>query len=429
MNKLKLNYRLNSGTVQLIINYGHKVIAAGKSIYKPLKLTTGIADRHDSFDLKTGRFDKSNPDYRNLNLSLQKTESKIQELFQKLEIEHTDVSLIEPDVIKSMLIGEMSKSITKKPVTKIRNLFTLLHEYVEALTTMGKLDRLSVYNYKQTISTLQEFKQGEPLLESDLTIKFHSEYFDFLAKKGLSNNTLWRFQKALRTLFKYLKMQGVVFGYDYLSAQIRVSYKAPQNIALTIPELKIIYSHNSKKAYLNRIKHLFIFQALTGVRYSDVNKFVEMSICSTPDGDKYKCFEIQTEKTGAKVNIPVMQIAAEIYKMYDGVLPEISNQKYNKYLTELLNEIDYFALERTKTVYENKKKQVVKYTIASQVTTHTARRSFATIMFNLGCPVRTIMAITSHTKLETFFNYIKLNSDDSSQMLNLKNKFDAGWNS
>lgn len=413
----------------MVISYGYKLITETSTKYKPLIITTGATDKTNSFDLKLGRFERSNPDYRNLNLALQKSESKIQELFQKLEIEHGVVSTIEPEVIKSMLVGEKAKSEIKKPATKVRNLFNILNEYVEALTTMGKLERLTIYNYKQTISTLQEFKQGEPLLESDLTIKFHSEYFDFLAKKGLSNNTLWRFQKALRTLFKYLKMQGVVFGYDYLSAQIRVSYKAPQNIALTIPELKIIYSHNSKKAYLNRIKHLFIFQALTGVRYSDVNKFVEMSICSTPDGDKYKCFEIQTEKTGAKVNIPVMQIAAEIYKMYEGVLPEISNQKYNMYLGELLNEIDYFSQERTKTVYENKKKQVVKYTIASQVTTHTARRSFATIMFNLGCPVRTIMAITGHTKLETFFSYIKVNSDDSSQMLSLKNKFDEGWNS
>ncbi|MBK8413896.1 MAG: tyrosine-type recombinase/integrase [Bacteroidetes bacterium] len=62
----------------------------------------------------------------------------------------------------------------------------------------------------------------------------------------------------------------------------------------------------------------------------------------------------------------------------------------------------------------------MEYTIGEQVSTHTARRTFATIMFNLGCPVRSIMKITGHIQLETFFSYIKLNSDDNEQMITIK---------
>jgi hypothetical protein len=51
------------------------------------------------------------------------------------------------------------------------------------------------------------------------------------------------------------------------------------------------------------------------------------------------------------------------------------------------------------------------------LTTHTARRSFATNEFLEGTPTLTIMAITGHKTEKAFLKYIKLSSADHAKLL------------
>ena len=46
------------------------------------------------------------------------------------------------------------------------------------------------------------------------------------------------------------------------------------------------------------------------------------------------------------------------------------------------------------------------------VTTHTARRSFASNLYRGGVPARTIMAVTGHTTEQVFMRYIRLSNDE-----------------
>ena len=57
------------------------------------------------------------------------------------------------------------------------------------------------------------------------------------------------------------------------------------------------------------------------------------------------------------------------------------------------------------------------------VTTHTARRSFATNQFLNGVPTLSIMAITGHKTEKAFMKYIKVTPDDHAKiMANIWNK-------
>jgi hypothetical protein len=51
------------------------------------------------------------------------------------------------------------------------------------------------------------------------------------------------------------------------------------------------------------------------------------------------------------------------------------------------------------------------------LTTHTARRSFATNEFLAGTPTLTIMAITGHKTEKAFLRYIKLVPSDHARLL------------
>ncbi len=51
------------------------------------------------------------------------------------------------------------------------------------------------------------------------------------------------------------------------------------------------------------------------------------------------------------------------------------------------------------------------------VTSHTARRSFATNLYKSGFPSISIMAITGHKTEKAFYSYIKVNEEEHAEML------------
>ena len=54
---------------------------------------------------------------------------------------------------------------------------------------------------------------------------------------------------------------------------------------------------------------------------------------------------------------------------------------------------------------------------AEAVSTHTARRSFASNLYRQGIPSITIMAITGHRSERQFLKYIKLDAEEHARIL------------
>jgi integrase len=53
------------------------------------------------------------------------------------------------------------------------------------------------------------------------------------------------------------------------------------------------------------------------------------------------------------------------------------------------------------------------------ITTHTARRSFATNLFLSGFPAISIMKITGHKTEKSFMKYIKISQEENANLLQL----------
>ncbi len=110
--------------------------------------------------------------------------------------------------------------------------------------------------------------------------------------------------------------------------------------------------------------------------------------------------------------IPILPEARKIIDKYtdDGLLllpKPISNQKFNEYLKDIGKEVKelhaLFSLVRT-IGGEMQKTKKLKWEL---LTTHTARRSFATNMYLRNIPVPMIMAITGHKTEKRFIRISK----------------------
>jgi integrase len=120
--------------------------------------------------------------------------------------------------------------------------------------------------------------------------------------------------------------------------------------------------------------------------------------------DKYVLLKEEKDKSKGERQIPLMSISLGILLKYDYQLPLRSNQKQNDYIKEVLEKAGYtHEVEYSRTRGAEQKTFVKRF--CDRISTHTARRSFITIMRNKGIPDKTIMSISGHRHLKTFNMY------------------------
>jgi integrase len=184
------------------------------------------------------------------------------------------------------------------------------------------------------------------------------------------------------------------------------------HIALSWEELRVLYDLNlSANTRLERVRDLFLIGCFTGLRYSDFSRIKPENFIEV-EGEKM--LEITTQKTGDRVTIPFNPELSYLLAKYDFSPPKISGQKMNDYLKELgeLAGITEKILVITNKAGKRVESQVEKFKL---ITTHVARRSFATNLFLLGVPAINIMKITGHSTEKQFMGYIRVDGRKNAQ--------------
>ena len=177
------------------------------------------------------------------------------------------------------------------------------------------------------------------------------------------------------------------------------------HLALSVEELEHLYYLDlSKNERLERVRDLFLIGCYTGLRYSDFSRIQPQHIIEVEGA---KMMEITTQKTGEQVTIPFNPELGHLLNKYNFNPPKISSQKMNDYLKELcaFAGMTEKILVVTNKAGKREENQVEKYKL---ITTHVARRSFATNLYLLGVPAINIMKITGHTTERQFMAYIRI---------------------
>lgn len=187
------------------------------------------------------------------------------------------------------------------------------------------------------------------------------------------------------------------------------------NIYLTEDDLNAIYLTDlSHYPGHEKIRDLFIIGCRTALRFSDFTRIRKTDILTTENGE---VLQIKQTKTRKDVFIPLHPQAKSIIQKYDYILPRrISNQRTNEYLKKIgelchLND----QVKKSKT-----KGGIMIETIHQKwelLTTHTARRTGATLMYKAGIPAISIMKITGHKTEASFLKYIKLSDKEHAELM------------
>jgi integrase len=194
-------------------------------------------------------------------------------------------------------------------------------------------------------------------------------------------------------------------NHTFKSPRFRVAKTETFAIALTMDEVKQIADcdlSNFSSVY-NRSRDYFILACWTGLRHSDWQVFPTL-------GTSSRTVTVATQKTSAIVTIPLNKQCLEILKKYDFKMPSPPVQQVvNRCLKEIVNIAGITGTE-LKPVNRAGKKIILRMNRYDLVSTHTARRTFATNAYLSGLDTLLIRAVTGHRDERTLLKYIKLDS-------------------
>lgn len=349
---------------------------------------------------------------------------KINNLLNDLETEISRyaVELLEQrDAITADAIRLHLDEYTGKRQTDGKTLLTFIKGFIEQSKTRilpetGKpVHHRTILKYQTTEKALNEFAGvWRRRLDFDtVDLDFYNDFVSWLQKNGYSLNYIGKHIQVIKTFLHEATNRGINSNQAFQQRAFKVLKEESDNIYLSEKELETLHRLElADNIRLDRVRDLFIVGAWTGLRFSDFTAI-------RPENVQGDLIQIEQYKTGGRVAIPIHPTVRAILEKYKGRLPSaISNQKMNDYLKEVckLAGIDQAV---SKGITRGGARIVKRFEKWELVSTHTARRSFATNLYKSGFPSISIMKITGHTTEKAFLKYIKVTPEENAKMLQL----------
>lgn len=359
---------------------------------------------------------KSLQGFSDFNFKLNKIRAKCEALHTELTKEGKFTVEILKVKFKTYLdeLNNRKKQNTTGENKTFENLSDFAKHYIDSVEKTKNSN--TILHNRQTLRLLKEFEteKRRKVTFERVNLDFYNDFVEFLTGKKLSPNTIGKHIRNLKLFLNEATERGINTKFDYKSKRFKALSEKVETIYLTEEELERIYEHDfSNSQRLERTRDLFLVGCYTGLRFSD---FSQLKPEHFGEGE----ITIRTQKTNETVVIPIHPIVRDILKKYSHTaksLPRpLSNQKMNEYLKEIgkVVGIDEKIL-RSKTKGGLRAQTTVsKFDL---MTTHTARRSFATNLYLSGFPSISIMKITGHKTEKAFMSYIRISQEENAKRL------------
>lgn len=275
--------------------------------------------------------------------------------------------------------------------------------------------------YKTVLNHLKEFevKKKYPINFESITLDFFYKYLVFLKEKNLKPNSIAKDIQVIKTFMNEAFDLGFTKNVQHKHRKFAAAWVPVDSVYLTENQVINLYNYDlSKNKKLEQVRDLFVFGCFTGLRFADYSSVKPENIISLKDdsSDKQELFiKIVTKKTGEEVVIPCDPIVLKLFEKYKANpnrLPtSISNQKFNEYIKNACKEA---KLEEKGLLVGEPDKELWEC-----ISSHSARRSFATNYYLQGFPTIDLMKITGHRTEKAFLTYIKVSKLDAAKRLSL----------
>ena len=201
-----------------------------------------------------------------------------------------------------------------------------------------------------------------------------NRYLDYVTTNG--------YCQRVKTIVQFGIDNGKIKINPFSGIHLRKGEKSVQ--FLSEEEVEKIRTTDFHNESLNRVRDLFVFQAASGLSYTDMAKLVPTDFQVTEDGQYY--IHDKRNKTGVFYTAVILEQGVEILKKYHFKLPIIGNHKLNVYLKAIR---DLCGIDKP-------------------IFSHVARHTYATRCLNRGIRLEVVAKLLGHSTTRITQHYAKL---------------------
>lgn len=286
------------------------------------------------------------------------------------------------NVIHTFVLSDKCKSLQDVKGWKDAGSKDLLIPFIETEMRLRNMEYNTIKAHRTLVNKLKEFKQIKTF--ADITFSNITAFDKYMRDKGIGNLSVNK-NHSLFNLYIKTAINREYLERNPYSTFIPQKAKTNDPVFLTSKEVEKIKKLTGLNDKLENVRNLFIFQCFTGLAYVDMQRFTKDSIEVYDDKEIIRSSRTKTDESFILLFLPE---AKRIAEMYDYKLPKISNQKYNDYLKLIVSH--------------------PKVNINKNVTSHTARHTFATYLLNKGIPLETVSKTLGHASIKQTQLYARL---------------------
>ncbi len=278
----------------------------------------------------------------------------------------------------------------------------IIYEFLDYISYEKKYSDYTEKNYE-----LDLFKYFDYLDKNNLnylTVKYKdvSNFTLFLAKQNYKSTTINRIDSSIRSFYNYLELEEKINGNPFKAASnLKVPKRLPNYFKYDEYLTMISVIDKDDYEYRNRLILEMLFA--TGLRVS------ELSNIKIKDID-FSEREIKIMGKGSKERFVFYN--KECATVLDSYMRDcrckLLNGKDSEYL--FINHLGDKLTDRGIRLIIDK--IVKKSCIKSKVSPHTFRHTFATMLLNEGCNIKSVQELLGHSSLGTTGIYTHLTNDE-----------------
>lgn len=240
---------------------------------------------------------------------------------------------------------------------------------------------------------------------SDIDYTFYNKYLCYLQNKGYAANTQGGHIKRLKAVMNEAFKRGLHNNMSYIG--FHKPSEEVDAIYLTEEELDKIRQLDLC-GMMEKVRDLFLVGCNTAMRYSDYSRIEK-------DWIREDELVFISTKTSMRQSVPLTKECRSIIEKYQGV-PHIPQQVFNRNIKDICRRADLNTpVQIEKTIGREKiVRTVQKWELVSS---HTARRTAATLLIKKGVPIAWVMSLTGHKSESSFWRYVKLSKNDYNTLL------------
>lgn len=228
-----------------------------------------------------------------------------------------------------------------------------------------------------------------------------------LNERGYSKN----YQGTVIARLRAIMSEGYKLRYHHNEdfRQFKKFSEQPDTVYLTEGEVESLWNLRLEDEMERKVRDLFLIGVYTAARFSDYSRLTEENISNG-------FITFTQKKTSDSVIIPLSPKVAAILERNGGRAPAVNQIVFNREIKTVCMkagidgnvQVSKSKGERHVTTVEPKWKLI---------TSHTARRTGATLLYKAGVPLIQCMLITGHKSEQSFRKYIRITKEENAAML------------